>query len=121
MGYPRETEHNLITACREHNAKFWQNEVLAGRKVEAIKAVRNSTGFGLKEAKDVVELWTERGALLTHPNDFPTHLLPFTGRDGSKYTVTEQPDGTFTIEQKRTVKCPSLAALLHQIVAITER
>jgi ribosomal protein L7/L12 len=28
-----------------------------GRKIEAIKIVRETTGLGLKEAKDLVESW----------------------------------------------------------------
>ena len=34
--------------------------LLAGSKIEAIKAVREATGLGLKESKELVERW-ERG------------------------------------------------------------
>jgi len=32
----------------------------AGRKVQAIKEMRAGFGYGLKEAKDIVDGWTER-------------------------------------------------------------
>lgn len=38
---------------------YEQDCVLSGRKIEAIKSVRNRTGVGLREAKDAVEKWME--------------------------------------------------------------
>lgn len=35
----------------------WKLEALQGRKIDAIKAYREQTGVGLKEAKDIVELF----------------------------------------------------------------
>ena len=38
-------------------------ELLAGRKIHAIKAYREATGVGLKEAKDAVELLARQRGL----------------------------------------------------------
>jgi hypothetical protein len=43
---------NVPPAAVEHLRK--------GRKIEAIKAVRQATGLGLKEAKDAVEAFIDR-------------------------------------------------------------
>jgi RNA polymerase subunit RPABC4/transcription elongation factor Spt4 len=42
----------------------WESEarllVAQGKKINAIKLVREATGFGLREAKDLVESWEHR-------------------------------------------------------------
>ncbi|MET8150563.1 ribosomal protein L7/L12 [Actinoplanes sp. NPDC049668] len=38
-------------------------ELLAGRKIQAIKEYREATGTGLKEAKDAVELFARQHGL----------------------------------------------------------
>jgi ribosomal protein L7/L12 len=44
---------------------------LAGNKIAAIKRVRELTGLGLKEAKDMVEAWDVGGAMPTLPAASP--------------------------------------------------
>ena len=48
----------------------------AGRKIEAIKALRERTGFGLKEAKDAVEsLERQLGVARSQPTALQKSLL----------------------------------------------
>jgi len=52
----------LRNLVREPNTSFPQyviTEIRAGRKIDAIKALRELRGLGLKEAKDAVEKWAD--------------------------------------------------------------
>jgi large subunit ribosomal protein L7/L12 len=48
-----------VSATGTEDPRFSEARQLAknGRKIEAIKAVRDITGLGLKEAKDLVDSW----------------------------------------------------------------
>ncbi len=48
------------------------NSILAGRKIEAIKQYRESTGTGLKDAKDFIEQFTTELSK-THPEIVQTN------------------------------------------------
>lgn len=56
--------HNLIPGSRNPTEAFYdpqvQAELAQGRKINAIKRVREITGLGLKEAKDLVDSWETR-------------------------------------------------------------
>lgn len=49
------TDGKVIDSSRPHSRA--QDLLRQGRKIEAIKVVREETGLGLKEAKDLVESW----------------------------------------------------------------
>ncbi len=113
-GYHFGVEESTRTACGVYNAAAWQNEALAGRKVEAIKSVRASTGFGLKEAKDVVEYWSENRHKFT---DIPANKawnVPG-GAYGTTRRVVENPNGTFTLEIVQSIQCRDLGDLLTEV------
>ncbi len=44
--------------------------LVQGRKIPAIKAYREATGMGLKEAKDVIDEW-EKKLRAEHPDKMP--------------------------------------------------
>lgn len=98
-------------ACRASNVKEWQQYAVTDRKVDAIKALRTSTGYGLKEAKDVVELWLmSRDRFLDTTNPKVWEIVG--SNSNVKRRVTQNSDGTFTVEITSTVNCRDLGELL---------
>lgn len=115
-GYHANVENSTREACGVYNAANWQNAALAGRKVEAIKSVRASTGFGLKEAKDVVEFWVENRHKFTNVPANKVWNIP--GGYGTTRRVVENPNGTYTLEIVRTIQCRDLGDLLTKVAAL---
>lgn len=65
-----------IKADAEYND--WKVKARADRKVDAIRAFRDRTGAGLREAKDVVEEYMERvrhGEVFNGTGDNVTHVV----------------------------------------------
>lgn len=117
-GYHHGVEESTRTACSIYNAKDWQRQALAGQKVEAIKSVRAATGFGLKEAKDVVEYWCENSHKFTNvPANPKVWSLPG-GPFGSTRRVVENPNGTYTLEIVQTIQCRDLGELLNKVATM---
>lgn len=101
-------------ACHASNVKEWQKFAVADRKVDAIKAVRASTGYGLKEAKDVVELWLlNRDRFLDTTNPKVWEIVG--SNSNTKRRVTQNSDGTFTVEIVSIVNCRDLGELLTMV------
>ena len=59
-------DENLNDQQKEEILKY----LVEGRKIPAIKAYREATGMGLKEAKDVIDEW-ERKLRAEHPDKMP--------------------------------------------------
>lgn len=110
-GYHANVINSTREACGCWNAKEWQSAALAGRKVDAIKAVRAATGFGLKEAKDVVEYWAENQRDFADITPGPKVWEIVTGQN-TKRRVTENGNGTYTLEIVTVVQCRDLGELL---------
>ncbi len=53
---PPKTPHVRVSSTPDWEAEA-RDMMAAGNKIMAIKLVRESTGLGLKEAKDLVESW----------------------------------------------------------------
>lgn len=104
-------KHLTESACHASNVKEWQKYAVADHKVDAIKAVRASTGYGLKEAKDVVEFWLQnRERFLDTTNPKMWEII--SSNTNTKRRVTQNSDGTFTLEIISIVNCRDLGELL---------
>jgi Ribosomal protein L7/L12 C-terminal domain len=113
----RTVIHLTKDACKHPEAWAWQSEANADRKVAAIKTLRSSMGYGLKEAKDVVEEWYAnryRYADIVPTND-ECWILPGTA-PGVERRVTQHADGTFTLEVVETKRFHNLGLLLAEFV-----
>ena len=117
-GYHVNVENSTREACGAYNAAVWQNAALSGRKVEAIKAVRAATGFGIKEAKDVVEYWYENRHKFADIVPGPQVWDVPGGTDGTTRRVIENADGTFTLEIVQAIQCRDLGDLLTKVASI---
>lgn len=82
-----------ITAGKDYRTDAYWREVLNGRKIEAIKKFRSLSGYGLKEAKDIVDkdwpiVWGTNLAGV-NPSSTPSNshdpLNPFNQRSPSDY------------------------------------
>lgn len=96
-------------ACAHEDAHLWQTDALNNRKVEGIKKIRSACGFGLKEAKDVLECWLENRQFFTKK----VYELPST--PGTVRRVTDNLDGTFKVEVITVVECENLGELLNTV------
>lgn len=105
--------NDCIIACEAYNAGDWQHFMRVGRKVEAIKAVRHSCNFGLKEAKDAVEYWVENGYTAPTNNKATVRSwnLPSSIGANVKRRVVEHYNGNFTVETVTLVHYDDLGAL----------
>lgn len=54
---PANTSHEGWTPYQIESLQKAQEFLKNGRKIQAIKEIRQTFGFGLKEAKDVVDKW----------------------------------------------------------------
>ena len=116
--YHLGVEHSTRTACTMRGAAMWQNLMLSGHKVDAIKVVRTGTGFGLKEAKDAVEYWYENRHKFAGIVPSPMVWDVPGGDAGTTRRVIENADGTFTLEIVRAIKCRNLGELLSNVASI---
>ena len=109
--YHANVANTTREACRCRNAKEWQDDILAGNKVAAIRAVRAATGLGIKEAKDVVEYWAENQRDFADITPAPKVWEIVTGQS-TKRRVTDNGNGTYTLEIVTVVHCSDLGELL---------
>lgn len=58
LGYGKSVPASLVTHLKSFNVGY-----STYNKVQAIKEVRNRTGWGLKESKDAIDILVERGII----------------------------------------------------------
>lgn len=107
---------------REIIAKYplnasWKAYAHANEKVNAIKCLRNSEGLGLKEAKDVVEVYLEKYESRSLPESVPSPVITLAIGGGVTLTVTANPDGTSKVERSMLIGNRVSQAELLRLVA----
>lgn len=112
----RTLQYNMRTAVNHQCAELWQADVRADRKLYAIKTLRDHTGMGLKEAKDVVEEWAKNGDTSTVQTlELPDYrVIRDCHEQKETRTIKQHSDGTFTLSIARDIHCYNLRELLIQ-------